>query len=48
MSAPGKTGAHRTRLGDVCEGTDRFQNLISAILTPTKGKHLLEHQTKSL
>lgn len=48
MSAPGKTHARRAQLGHVCEGTERFQNLVSAILTPAKGKHFLEHQTKSL
>lgn len=40
MSAPGKASAHTAQVEDVCE---RFQNLVSAILTPSTGKHLLEH-----
>jgi len=48
MSASGKSGAHRAQLEDVSEGAERFQNLVSDILTPTTGKHLLEHQSKSL
>lgn len=40
MSAPGKPGAHRPQLGDVCERTERFKNPVSAILSPIKGKHL--------
>lgn len=40
MSAPGRASAHTAQVEDVCE---RFQNLISAVLTPRTGKHLLEH-----
>lgn len=43
MSAPGKATAHTAQGGDVSEWTERFQNLVSAILTPSMGKHLLEH-----
>lgn len=45
LSSPGKASAHTARVEDVCE---RFQNLVSAILTPSTGKHLLEHQTETL
>lgn len=48
MPAPGKTGPHRAQMGEVCEWTETFKNLVSAILTPSKGKHLLEHQTECL